>query len=385
MLLYFSKIILLSAIFLTCYTYLFYPIILFVVTSGKTCDKKGDGDDCYVPSVSIVVAAYNEEKIIESKLKNISALDYPKDRITSLIASDGSDDATCEIVRGYGASNITLVELPRSGKVNVLNSAVPLAHGEIIVFSDANTMYRPDAIKKLVTHFKDPGIGCVCGNLTLVNPKKLQSGEGESFYWRYESWIKEKESRLGCVVGANGAIYAIRKSLFEKMPAKVINDDFHISMKIMERGHKVIYEKEAIGTEDVALDFNSEFLRHVRDGAGHYQEIAYLTGLLNPFKGIRFFAYVSHRFIRWIVPFLLPIIIIFNIPLLQSYPYRILFILQISMYTLAILTFFLQRADIETGIFKIPFFFLSINCALIIGFFKNISGAQGVTWDRTAR
>ncbi|MGA1870976.1 MAG: glycosyltransferase family 2 protein [bacterium] len=383
---FYSEIIFLSALFLTCYTYFIYPIIIFLWAQSARTAPLGTQMDYYLPDVTLIVAAHNEEKVIESKLNNILGLDYPKDKLTSLIVSDGSDDRTCEIVRIYeAAAPIQLIEMPRVGKVNVLNSAVPQAKGEIIVFSDANTLYYPDAIRKLVAHFEKSDVGCVCGRLQLANPRKVQSGEGESFYWRYETWIKEKESRLGCVVGANGAIYAIRKKLFEKMPPTVINDDFHISMKIMERGYKVIYEKKAVGTEEVALDFKSEFLRHIRDGAGHYREIAYLTSLLNPLKGVRFFAYVSHRFIRWMVPFFLPVIFISNMILVRSLPYMILFLLQIGIYAMAVLTFFLQRAHKRTGVFKIPFFFLSINLALIIGFLKNIRGTQGVTWDRTAR
>lgn len=379
------KFIFFSSILLTCYTYLFYPLILKFWFGFKKRDMKIKKLDGYIPCVTMVVAAYNEEKVIEEKLKNILNLDYPRDKMVAIIASDGSNDRTNEIVKRYESKSLKLIEYPRMGKVNVLNKTVPLASGEIIVFSDANTMYNSQAITTLVKHFRDANVGCVCGKLKLINPQSVQSGEGEGFYWRYETWIKEKESQLGCVVGANGAIYAIRKTLFEEMPADVINDDFHISMKIMEKGYKVIYENDAIGVEEVAPDFKSEFLRHVRDGAGHYRAISHLTRLLNPMKGVRFFTYVSHRLIRWMVPFFLPLIFISNVLLIESSFYMVMFLLQIVLYSNAVVSFFLQKYNVRLKFFNIPLFFLTTNLALMIGFWRNVVGTQDVTWNRTER
>ena len=379
------KFIFFSSILLTCYTYLFYPLILKLWPGFKRRDVKIKKIDSYIPYVTMVVAVYNEEKVIEEKLKNILNMDYPRDKMVAVIASDGSNDHTNEIVKRYESKYLKLIEYPRMGKVNVLNKTVPLTSSEIIVFSDANTMYDFQAIKKLVNHFRETDTGCVCGRLKLINPKSVQSGEGEEFYWRYDTWIKENESRLGCVVGANGAIYAIRRTLFEKMPSNVINDDFHISMKIMEKGYKVIYESEAIGVEEVAPDFKSEFLRRVRDGAGHYRELSHLTGLLNPMKGVSFFAYVSHRFIRWMVPFFLPLIFVSNILLIEFPFYMVMFLLQMFLYSSAIISFFLQKYNFKLNILNIPLFFLSTNLALMIGFIKNITGMQSVTWNRTER
>jgi len=335
--------------------------------------------------VTMIVAAYNEEKIIEDKMRNIAELDYPDEKLSVIIASDGSNDGTNGIVKRYESESLRLIEYPRMGKVNVLNRTVPLAPGEIVVFSDANTMYDSQAVARLVEQFKDPNVGCVCGRLELMNPKKVQSGVGEGFYWRYETWIKRMESRFGCVVGANGAIYAIRKTLFEEMPDYVINDDFHISMKIMERGYKVIYENDATGIEEVAPDSKSEFLRHVRDGAGHYREIRCLTGLLNPMRGMRSFAYMSHRLVRWMVPFFLPLIFLVNIVLIDYPAYAAILLMQIGLYLMAAVAFLLQENAIKIGFLRIPLFFLTTNLALMIGFLKNVLGTQTVTWNRTER
>lgn len=380
------EIVLVLMIFLIFYTYLGYPVLLLLLAKNiKDDKKKGESAEVENKCVSLIVAAYNEEKIIEEKIKNISEIDYPKEKLFVFIASDGSNDRTNEIVKGFESENLKLIEYPRIGKVNVLNRTVPLTLCEIIVFSDANTLYNSQAIKKLTDHFSDPNVGCVCGRLKLINPHNVQSGEGVGFYWRYETWIKKMESCFGCVVGANGAIYAIRKKLFEEMPANIINDDFHISMNIMKKGYKVIYESEAVGTEEVAPDFKSEFSRDVRDGAGHYREIRYHSGLVNPMKGITSFSYVSHRLIRWMVPFFLPLIFLTNIALLNNPIYIAIFIAQLCIYSVAVLTFILQQYDIETRFFKIPLFFLTANLALMIGFWKNIFRTQGVTWNSTGR
>lgn len=380
------KIILLSLMFLTIYTYLVYPASIFFLSRVFNQEKlKKENGVSEAIKVTMIVAAHNEEKVIEEKIGNISELDYQKENISIVIASDGSNDRTNEIVARYQSETLKLIKYPRIGKANVLNRTIPLAPGDIVVFSDANTMYNSQAITRLVEHFRDADVGCVCGRLELINPKNVQSGEGVGFYWRYETWIKEAESRFGCVAGANGGIYAIRKKLFEEIPAGVINDDFHISMKIMEKGHKVIYERGAVGIEEVAPDFKSEFSRNVRDGAGHYREIRHLSGLLSPARGMKSFAYISHRLIRWMVPFFLPLIFVTNIFLVNEQAYLVFFVVQICIYVIAVLTFILQKYSIETRFLKIPLFFLATNLALMIGFWKNVFGTQDVTWNSTKR
>ena len=387
---YILEIIFFISIFLIFYTYFLYPAVLMLFSFKKThyLMSRSNIEDYTIgelPLITMVISAYNEEKVIKEKLINITELEYPKDKLEVVIASDGSTDQTNSIIKLFKLKNLKFFELPRMGKVNVLNKIIPKTNGSILVFSDANTIYNSDALNKLIPNLYDPTVGCVCGRLKLINPNNTQSGHGESFYWLYETWIKKRESKLGCVVGANGAIYAIRKSLFDKMPSNTINDDFHISMKILEKGYKVIYESKAIGIEKVAPDFNSEFLRHVRDGAGHYREIAHLTGLLNPMKGISFFSYVSHRFIRWLVPFLLPVMFFCNLLLIQSSVYMEFFILQLLLYIVTVMTYLLQKNNIPIGYLRIPLFFFSINLALLIGFIKNITGQQDVIWTPTER
>lgn len=335
-------------------------------------------------SISLIISAYNEENVILQKLNNCLTLNYPTDKMEIIIASDGSTDETNSIVSNFDSDRIKFIDLPRMGKVNVINEIVPEASGKILVFSDANTIYDCNAIIELVKYFNKKQIGCVCGNLKLVNPTEKEL-DGESSYWKYEKWIKNLESKLGIVVGANGAIYAIRKKLFESLPPTTINDDFHISMKIFDKGYDVVFSEKAIGKEYIAKNFHAEFKRHIRDGAGHYREMAHFISLLSVFRGKRFFSYFSHRVIRWLVPFLLILIFLLNIVLLPLNYFMQILIAQITFYFIILFAFIMKSFQINIGILNLPLFFISTNVALLIGFIKNILGKQSVQWESTER
>jgi poly-beta-1,6-N-acetyl-D-glucosamine synthase len=370
------------------YTYLGYPMALFIIIElfYSKIDMTVVGKPW--PKVSILIAAYNEEKVIKSKIENCLEIDYPSDLLDVWIASDGSSDGTNEIVKDYVKNNpsIHLIELPRTGKSGAINKAIIQIKSEIVVFSDANTIYNQNSIKKLIVHFADPKIGCVCGRLVYRNPGEVVSGKGESFYWRYETALKKLESKIGYIAGANGSIYAIRRSLFEPLPAKTINDDFTISMKIVEKGFKSVYEDNALAYEDVAPKMESEFKRHVRDGAGHYIAVGYLLKLLNPFWGMRSFIYWSHRIFRWAAPFILILVFIFNIFLIESSFYLGLFLIQVMFYSFAVIGLLSERVNRKLPFFLyIPFYFCNLNVALLYGFIRVIGGVQKTTWESTAR
>src|SRR3989338_4252462 len=296
-----------SGLFLLFYSYLGYPLFLIIISKMLPLKPLRKREDVRCPTVSILIAAYNEEKVIGDKLKNCLALDYPAELLEIYVGSDGSSDKTNDIVREYAEKEkrIHLLEFPRTGKSGVLNKTMAYIKSEIVVFSDANTEYIRDALVNLVKHFSDEKVGCVCGRLIYRNPEEVVSGKGESVYWRYETALKKMESRLGYIAGANGAIYAIRRELFEPLPTGTINDDFMISMRIVQEGFKSVYDENAIAYEDVAPNMESEFRRHVRDGAGHYIAVYHLLRLLNPFLGLRSFIYWSHKLLRWIAPFVL--------------------------------------------------------------------------------
>ena len=382
------EIILWAGVVLLFYTYIGYPLFLFVLIkiiplklvalNGETIDWR---------SVTLLVAAYNEEKVIEAKLENSLSLDYPNEFLNIIVASDGSTDRTNELIKKYSEQDrrIKLLEFPRMGKSKVLNEAIKHIKNDIIIFSDANTEYSPDVVKKIIKYFDDPSVGCVSGRLIYRNPGEAISGKGENFYWRYETMLKKMESAIGYVAGANGALYAIRRELFSPLPPKTINDDFTTSMQIVKKGYKSIYEQTAIAYEDVAPTTKSEFNRHVRDGAGHYIAVLYLTGLLNPLLGVRAFIYLSHRILRWLAPFILIFLFILNIFLLENWLYRLIFIFQMGFYFSAFLGVALINRGKLPFFLYIPFYFSNLNLALFIGFIKAITGKQKMEWERTER
>lgn len=378
-------------VFFVVYAYFGYPIVLVILNKllpfirrNQSNTKVSDGA---LPTVDLLIAAYNEEKIIEAKILNAISLDYPAEKYNIYIASDGSTDQTNQIVKQLASvhANVHLLAFPRTGKSGMLNEAIKSLKADIVVFSDANTEYAKDAIKKLVSNFDRPCVGCVCGRLIYRNPGQVVSGVGESFYWRYETTLKKLESNIGYIAGANGAIYAIRRNLFVPFPKNTINDDFTLSMKIVENGHRSIYDDTAVGYEDVAPSMESEFKRHVRDGAGHYIAIIHLLKLLNPFLGVRSFIYWSHRIIRWAIPFLLIILVYVNYLLIDQLLYEIIFYCQISFYAIALLGWILSIFMKLPFIVYIPFYFCNLNSALLVGFLKAISGRQKTKWNSTER
>lgn len=373
------SLLLLICLFLVAYTYLVFPMgIRFLSTYIKP--KRGPVDDSvgHPPSVAIICAMYNEEDVAEEKIANFRSLTYPGLRM--YIGSDGSSDRTNEILAKYSNDKtLSIYTFPRRGKVHVINDLAASATEDILVFTDANSMFSQDAIEKLVVHLKDPAVGAVCGRLKLVD---ASGSSGEGFYWRYETMIKKAESVFKCVIGGNGAIYAVRRNLVKQLPANTINDDFTISMRAFLQGYGMIYAEDAIATEDVGKDDKVEFKRHIRDAAGHYRAMRHLLELLNPLYPKRFFFYVSHRVIRWFVPHLMLLSICLPLLDIHSPIPRASIVAQLLFYGLAILGWLSGSKFLP---FYIPFYFTYINVAMFIGCIKNMAGLQRVTWNSTER
>lgn len=381
------------AALLLLHTYFFYPLCLVAIDgvaqafynlrstrAGKSSRGPKTG---LAPSVSLVVAAYNEASCIGQKLENSLALDYPAHRFEVLIGSDGSTDGTDEIVRTCQDERVRLSSAARAGKTSVLNRCIPMAHGDIIVLSDANTMIEPEAIQALVRHFEDPEVGAVCGKLRLYNPTK-QDYE-ESAYWNYESLIKFYEGKRGAVVGANGGLYAIRRRLFTQLPPSTIVDDFVIPLRILEQGYKVVYEAEAVAHEETTEDYGKEFGRRARIAAGNFQSLKMVPGLLLPTAGFPAFAFWSHKLLRWCAPALMAVALVANLFLLDSVFYRLTLFAQAMFYALA----YLGKAGVLKGtgrrIASVAYYFVTMNLAIVVGFWRFLRNAQKAAWDRTAR
>jgi cellulose synthase/poly-beta-1,6-N-acetylglucosamine synthase-like glycosyltransferase len=382
------------AALLLLHTYFFYPLFLFAMEGvaqvfhnlrfmRKGTERARELQPGPAPKVSLVVAAYNEASCIRQKLENSLALRYPADRFEVLIGSDGSTDGTDELVSQCTDGRVRLSAAPRAGKTTVLNRCIPMARGDIIVLSDANTMIEPEAIQALVRHFEDPDVGAVCGKLRLYNPTKKDYEE--SAYWSYESLIKFYEGKRGAVVGANGGLYAIRRGLFTQLPPSTIVDDFVIPLRILEKGYKVVYEAEAVAHEETTEDYGKEFGRRARIAAGNFQSLKMVPGLLLPTAGFPAFAFWSHKLLRWCAPALMAVALVANVFLLDSLFYRFTLFSQTLFYALA----YLGKQGVLKGtgrrIASMAYYFVTMNLAIVVGFWRFLRNAQKAAWDRTAR
>jgi cellulose synthase/poly-beta-1,6-N-acetylglucosamine synthase-like glycosyltransferase len=340
-----------------------------------------------VPRVSIIIAAHNEEQVIGERLQNLIDLDYPADRLDIIIASDGSTDRTCDIVRTFRAPQVRLLEFTTNrGKAAVLNDAVAAAKGEILLLSDANTMIERSAVRAMTRWFADPSIGVVCGRLVLTDP--ITGNNADSLYWRYETLLKTCESRLGALLGANGAIYAIRRSLFPKLEGRVAVDDFVIPLLARLRGQEssgIVYEERAVAYEESPAEIRSEFARRSRIGAGGFQSLSLLWPLMDPRWGWTAFAFISHKLLRWLCPFFLIGVVLCSLALSQDPLYRGLFLGQVALYTCALAGYYSPRLNGLHKSVRLTVMFAAMNLALLNGFMLWASGRQTGAWQRTAR
>ena len=348
------EIIFWFSISLIIYSTIFYPVLLsFIRSNIYVVDEK------FIPEVSLIISAYNEEKNILKKLRNIDDLDYPKEKLQVILANDGSDDRTIEIAKNFDFVNI--LSLKRSGKTFSQNEAVKIAKNEILVFSDANSIYEPDAIKKLVRNFADKKVGVVCGELQYYEKKS-----SESLYWNYEIAIKKAESKKGWLIGANGSIYALRRKSYVPLPSDAISD--HIEpIKIYGNGLDIIYESEAIAIEESPKDV---LLRKRRIILRSLVSMKYLFKELNPLRKRSIcIPYISHKLIRWFTPiFLLSIFITSSVLNNISNLYLYIFYIQIICYL-----FGLVISPVR--------YFLQVNFASLLAIIDWLLGRKQDTWE----
>ncbi|HXI82735.1 MAG TPA: glycosyltransferase family 2 protein [Verrucomicrobiae bacterium] len=360
------------------YSYAIYPLLLALVPVRR---REQVPEPAEWPSISVVISVYNEEKHIVQRIENLLALDYPRDRLEILIGSDGSTDRTNELVRRFSDPRVQLYEFgQRSGKPSVLNRLIPQTRGELLAFSDANALFAPDALHKLARHFRDTHIGGVCGRLQF-HGEKSETNEGP--YWKLETYLKTRESVLDSCLGANGAIYAIRKSCWPDIPDNTFVDDFVIGMRVREQGARVVYDREAVATEELPQSVSHEMTRRIRIGAGDFQALFLCWRSLLPWRGFHSVAFWSHKVLRWLSPFFMAAALIANIALLPRPLFTVLMALQLAFYALAAVG--MLRTGRKIVLFSAPHYFVTINLALLLGFFRFITGTQQAAWKRTAR
>lgn len=354
-----------------------YPLLILIICIFKSSDKK---DSAKFPTVSLIIAAFNEEKIIKEKLNNTMLLDYPKEHIEIIVASDGSTDKTDSIVQEFVGRGVKLFIYERLGKTGIQNETVKKAKGEILIFSDANAMYHRDAIKKLVRNFGDENVACVCGQLNYVNPGKKAS-LGEKFYWQYEKILKKQESKLSSLVGVNGSIYAVRKKDFIEIDNSLISD-FVLPLEIVRNKKRVIYEPEAISEEEIFASYKDEFQRKQRILIRSIQGMLYMKTLLNPFRyGIFSLQLIVHKLMRYIVPFFVLILIV-SLSYLAIYPlYFYFFFILEALLIFAIIGKFTKSNSKRNLFFSLCYYYLLMNYAVIIAWIKVVKGEKIVIWQ----
>ncbi len=378
------RLIFWSFFFVTFFVYFGYPVILYIKSLTHT--KPIEKGDIY-PTISLLISAFNEEEIIEEKLLNSLELDYPEDKLTIIISSDGSTDRTVDIASKFVSDQIVLYDYKiRKGKIGVILNTVSKVKTDIIVFSDANTMYAKDAMKKIVRNFNDPNVGAVSADVILEN-EKANFGKSESVYYRYERWIQKRESEIDSIVGADGGMYAIRRELFVPPLANTILDDFVISMNIVINGKRLIYDIEAKGYEKNLINNRTEYLRKSRVVAGAIQALKNGQGIPGIKQKWFFFAFFSHKLLRWFIPLFIIILLVSNVLIVFTSPdsnYVFPLYGQIGFYALAIIGMMIPKLN-NVRIVGIPFYFCMVNGAALYGLYKGLFNKQEVTWKKFSR
>lgn len=368
------------SVVLLAYVYLGYPMLLWL---RAALHARPSASRRFEPTLSLLVVAYNEADYIQERLENLLALDYPRDRLDIVLASDGSTDRTVELAQRYRPFGIRVVAFSaRRGKSAVLNDLIPRARGDIVVLADARQRFEPDALRALATHFADPKVGAVSGELILTHAADSAVGQGVGFYWRYEKFIRRNESRVDSTTGTTGAIYAIRRGLFEPFPQDTLLDDVLIPMRIVRRGYRVLFEPTARAYEQAAATADREFARKVRTLAGNFQLFVREPWLLNPFLNRIWWQTISHKVGRLLGPCCLGVALAANLLLLSQPFYRWTFVAQALFYAAAAAGYLLRNANIKILILNVPYLFCLLNWAVVAGFFRFVNGRQRVTWER---
>lgn len=371
------------------YTYVGYGLIIYILDNLIGRNKNTDNQaDKFYPEVTLMVAAYNEERFIESKIANSLSLDYPADKLNLWIVADGSTDRTVEIAKKF--PTVTTFHSPeRKGKIHAVNRVMKSVKTSIVIFSDANTVLNKEAIKNIARHFKDEKVGGVAGEKQIVNNKSDNaSGSGEGLYWKYESALKKMDSNLTTAIGAAGELFALRTELYHETEPDTLIEDFVTSMRIVAKGYRFVYEPEAYAIETASATIKDEWKRKVRISAGGIQAIVRLPELLNPFRyGLICWQYVSHRVLRWtLAPLALPVILITNIFLFnQSLFYKVCLLGQLAFYSIALLGHLLRDKKISIKGFFVPYYFSMMNLSVFAGVLRLIRKQQSVVWEKSER
>ncbi len=361
------------------YTYFGYPVLIIFLSlfiNHKIHKKEVE------PNVTFLIAAYNEEKNIAEKLENTLSLDYPRHKLEVVVASDASEDKTDEIALAFSKRGVILHRVEgRVGKTETQNQTVKIAKGDIIIFSDATTQYKKDALRKIVRNYNDPSVGAVSGRYEYVNPTGAPVGLGTILFWKYENSVKSRQTRIETVTGCCGCIYSVRKSLYESLPRDIISDLVE-PLKILEKGYRIAFEPEAVAYEETTETSDEEFGMRVRVISRGMRGLWYMRNLFNPFRyGFVSFQLFSHKVLRWMVPFLLPFLLISNLFLVGHPFYNLTFVAQILFYIGAIGGYLLDKMGKKAKLLALPLYYCVVNAASAVAFFQTVFGKKAIVWE----
>ncbi len=384
-------------LFIIIYTYVGYAFVLFFLLKLKKLlfpKHVIKTNNSYEPNVCLFVTAFNEKDFVHQKVENSFSLDYPKEKIQYLWVTDGSDDGTPELLKKY--TNLEVYHFDeRRGKMHAMNRGVKFVKAPIIIFSDTNTILGTQSIREIVAKFSNKKTGCVAGEKRIVEKQTdTAAGAGEGLYWKFESWIKNMDAELNSAVGAVGELFAIRTELFEDVETDTLLDDFIISLRIALKGYHIAYTPNAYAEETASLNVKEELKRKIRIAAGGIQTIFRLKNLLNPFRsGLLSWQYFSHKVLRWtLAPISLFLILFVNLIIVAQQGsfanlqfYSVFLYIQVICYLLAIFGWYFENKKLRVKILFVPYYFVTINYASIMGIFRYFNGKQSVVWEKSKR
>jgi len=368
------------------YVYIGYPLLLWLLSI--TVKPRIVHRANTTPQTTLLVSCYNEAEVIREKLDNCLSIDYPSNKLEIIFISDGSDDGTDEIIKEYENKGIRLIRQEgRLGKTSGLNHGVAASSAEIVIFTDANAMFDPQAVRMLVRNFNDPEVGYVVGAALYTDGDNNSAAKSENVYWKYEIFMKQIETQLHSVVGGDGAIYAIRRALYEPLQQQDIND-FVNPLQIIAKGYRGIFDSEAKCYEETAGDFDKEGLRKQRIVNRSFRGLMRVKEVLNPFKfGFYSLEIISHKLLRWLIPAFILGIVFGSIFLAQQglAQFQLLVMLEAIFLWLAIIGYFKSKNRSTSPVFYYPYYFLLVNYHSLLGIIQALKGNIQVTWSSSRK
>jgi cellulose synthase/poly-beta-1,6-N-acetylglucosamine synthase-like glycosyltransferase len=362
------------------YTYAGYPFLLWLVSRLRPRIVKRSP---FTPSVSIIITAYNEERDLAAKLENTMSLDYPRELLEIIVASDCSTDRTDEIARQFADRDVRLVRQPeRLGKTSAQNIAVKQARGEVILFSDATSLYETNVLRVMMPNFADSTVGCVAGRLIYIDPSESKVGRGARSYWGYETFLKRHESRVGSLIGASGCLYAVRRSAYKPFYPEACSD-FMIATKMVEQGLRAIYEPDAVCTEETNRKADKELKMRVRVIAQTLNDLWRHRSMMKPWRsGFYAAQLISHKVMRYAVPLFLMAMIAASVLLAaHSFIFALVLSAQVLFYLSALAAWLLERLGVRSRTLALPEYFVLSNLASLIAGLQFLRGERYAHWE----